>query len=333
MLIYALSHPITGEIRYIGKSERGIIRPRQHGQLSHLKKRSHLPVARWVNKLRSQGLDYVIEVIETQETRESLMEAEKFWISQFRALGFRLLNICDGGEGFTGRHTPEAKAKISAAGLGRKLSAESIEKGAAKRRGRSLSDAHRRALCVPKSGAGAKGVPKSPEHRAAVSKGQKGKKLTKEHIAKMPKSKLARPFMDNFGKIYQYQMDAARALGVDQGSIRQVLKGKAIQVNGYVFAYLDDLKNGELPTKRPRQKKLTPKGDIDKQRLKSYRQSPCKDCNDKFENMVLDSHSYSGDGNEIRTERLLKCDVVCQSCLAIRRCRRQGLQIRKTKGV
>jgi hypothetical protein len=115
MLVYALSHPVTGEVRYIGKSESGLQRPRQHGHLSHLKKRAHLPVARWVAKLRSEGLDYAIEVVEGCTDRLSLMEAERFYICQFRALGFRLLNVCDGGEGFTGKHSDSAKAKVAAA--------------------------------------------------------------------------------------------------------------------------------------------------------------------------------------------------------------------------
>lgn len=45
-------------------------------------------------------------------------EAEKFWIAQFRALGFRLVNTTDGGDGTTKGHkfgpmSEEHKRKIS----------------------------------------------------------------------------------------------------------------------------------------------------------------------------------------------------------------------------
>lgn len=114
LVVYALSHPTTGEVRYIGKSESGLKRPRQHGYLSHLKRQAHLPSVRWIKKLREQGLDYVIEVVEEFLDRPSLMEGEKFYISYFRSLGFRLLNICEGGEGRTGPLSAESIAKMKA---------------------------------------------------------------------------------------------------------------------------------------------------------------------------------------------------------------------------
>jgi hypothetical protein len=114
MLVYALSHPVTGGIRYIGRSSRGLERPRQHGSKRNLRVNAHLPVVRWIRKLRSEHLEYVIEVIEECSTLEALNEAERFYIAYFRSLGFRLLNICDGGEGRTGPMPPEAIAKMKA---------------------------------------------------------------------------------------------------------------------------------------------------------------------------------------------------------------------------
>lgn len=251
-IVYALSHPITGELRYIGKSESGLERPRQHGNLSHLKSKGHLPSVRWINKLRSQGLNYVIEVVEEFPDRPSLMEGEKFYISYFRSLGLRLLNVCDGGEGFTGKHTPEARAKIAAAGTGRKMSPETIEKGAAKRRGVKFTEAHREALCVPKTGAGAKGVKKSAAHCEAISKAMAGREHSREHVINQARSRGGKPLMDETGQIFQTQADAARFHGITQGSVSSVLIGKSTHAKGHVFAYVDTLADGQIPV--PRQK-------------------------------------------------------------------------------
>lgn len=251
-IIYALSHPITGEPRYIGKSERGLARPNEHRRLAYRKRTEKFPVSRWIQKLHRENLDYVIEVVEEFPDRPSLMEGEKFYISYFRSLGLRLLNVCDGGEGFTGRHTPEARAKIAAAGTGRKISPEAIEKGAAKRRGVKFTEAHKKALRVHKTGAGAKGVKKTDAHCEAISKAKKGKRHSREHVLSQSRSRGGKALMDETGQVFQTQKDAANFHNIDQGSVRSVLVGKSTHAKGHVFAYADTLAPGQLPA--PRQK-------------------------------------------------------------------------------
>jgi hypothetical protein len=250
-IVYALSHPITGELRYIGKSERGMRRPKEHGQKYHNKRLAHTPLYRWIKKLREQGLDYVIEVIEEFSNRPALMEGEKFYISYFRSLGVNLLNICDGGEGFTGCHTSEAKAKIAEASRQRGHTAETKARLSVMKKDKPLSTEHRKALCVPKTGGSAKGSKKPEGFAENLSKKLKGHKHSPEHILNMSRGRGGKSFMDENGIIYQTQSEAASALGLDQGSVKSVLQGKSSHAKGHVFAYLDTLLPGQLPTKRP----------------------------------------------------------------------------------
>ncbi len=68
----------------------------------------------------------VIEVIESFNSDEDARQGERFWITQFRALGFRLTNHTDGGEGTTGHRFRHNKSqahqeKINAALRGRSI--------------------------------------------------------------------------------------------------------------------------------------------------------------------------------------------------------------------
>lgn len=70
-------------------------------------------------------------------------------------------------------HTAEAKAKISAAGIGRVFSQEARDKSAAKQRG--VPKKKHTPESKAKISAAHKGKPKSAEHSANISKGKKGK--------------------------------------------------------------------------------------------------------------------------------------------------------------
>lgn len=119
-IIYALSDPRTGAVRYVGKSCYGLARPRRHGTPKNMVDRARLPVVCWVKILRDLGLDYAVEVVEELDSPDGLPEAERFWIEQFRAWGFRLLNLTAGGDGASGyRQSAEHVEKRVAAFRGR----------------------------------------------------------------------------------------------------------------------------------------------------------------------------------------------------------------------
>ena len=99
-LVYGLIDPITDELRYVGKSSRGMKRPLEHAK--HARKsanpRSHL--YRWIKRIQDAGVDPEIIILEEGHADESeLNEAERFFIAYFRYIGSRLTNATGGGDG------------------------------------------------------------------------------------------------------------------------------------------------------------------------------------------------------------------------------------------
>jgi hypothetical protein len=140
-LIYGLIDPRTDEVRYIGKSTSGLNRPKQHTMPSILKRTSHK--TNWIRSLLVDGLVPIIRVLESFTDTECLEDAEMFWISQGKGMGWELTNLTKGGGGTVGwhhyeetkqrlravhsgksyhvtKHGPDTRARISAAHLGRK---------------------------------------------------------------------------------------------------------------------------------------------------------------------------------------------------------------------
>jgi hypothetical protein len=78
--------------------------------------------------LLAAGLRPLVEVIEELASREGLAEAERFWIAQFRAFGFRLTNLMSGGEGSAISRSTQHRKNIGAALKGRKFSDDTLQK-------------------------------------------------------------------------------------------------------------------------------------------------------------------------------------------------------------
>jgi len=129
--IYALTDPITNQIRYIGKSERVKGRYRDH-----LNDQSKTHKVNWIKGLKNKGLLPGLIILEEVPENVSWEEREIFWISQAKENGWNLVNSTSGGDGvrnitgdgkrrmletWTGRkHKPETLIKLSAASKGRK---------------------------------------------------------------------------------------------------------------------------------------------------------------------------------------------------------------------
>lgn len=99
--IYTLSHPITKEIKYVGKTK--CIKQRLKSHISYAKNKKRKPryVSDWILNLLNQNLKPIITIIE--ETNENdWVSKEIYWIKHFRKLQFNLCNLTDGGESNTG---------------------------------------------------------------------------------------------------------------------------------------------------------------------------------------------------------------------------------------
>ena len=123
--IYTLTDPDTNQVRYVGKTVN--VKRRYYGHTNENSnkrlKNSHL--ANWLLLLLKNNKKPILEVID--ECDSNWEELEKYWIAQFKAWGFKLTNLTEGGQGGTGyKQTEEHKRNISEAKKAskRKLSEE-----------------------------------------------------------------------------------------------------------------------------------------------------------------------------------------------------------------
>lgn len=125
--IYALLCP-KGEVRYIGKTNEPSKRLRKHISGAKTRKENHHN-ANWIRSLLAVGEAPTMEVLCAVPENETWQETEKYFIDIYRAMGFRLTNILEGGgaefdvrpeataaraaKAKITRATPEYRAKIS----------------------------------------------------------------------------------------------------------------------------------------------------------------------------------------------------------------------------
>lgn len=137
MVIYVLSDPTTGAVRYVGKTSQALyLRKAEH---RYNAKTSHTHLYCW---WRSLNAEPVMEVLEEHGSFDALAEAEQFYITYFRSLGFKLVNHTDGGEGQLGlKHTEETKNRISESCKGlKKPGTAAAMKGDQRNFGRAMAE-------------------------------------------------------------------------------------------------------------------------------------------------------------------------------------------------
>ena len=213
-IVYALSDPYSGDIRYIGQTSRGVDRRfAKHKENARLRVKSHL-----YNWMRSLPTSPLLEIIEECENKSSLDEAEIFYICYFRSLGFDLTNLTNGGDGTVGyRLSIEQRKAIGVRNLGRRASRETRER---------MSAAH-------------EGHVTSQETRDKIGHANRGRVLSEEQKIGLARAHGSRPFIHlNTGKVYESQASAARDLGLYQSEVREVLIGRRRIARGNRFEYV-----------------------------------------------------------------------------------------------
>lgn len=219
-VVYILSDPRTGMIRYVGKTCRGVVlRLKEHMLPKKLSPKTHKN--HWLKQLYKRGLTPVAEVVEECLDKISASEAERFWISQLRAWGFKLTNATDGGEGTTGHRF--------------KLSSGQCVANGARKRGKRLSIEHRQKLSAATKGRPKK--PFTPEHRANIAAARRGIKMPERSQSYREKisKRMKKSVIDQFGTIYESGRLAAKKLGLRECCISDVLNGRQKTTGGYVF--------------------------------------------------------------------------------------------------
>lgn len=97
--IYSLACPLTGDVRYIGKSKWPKARLAVHITRAKCVQTDH-HCARWIRGLLNSGLKPVMEIIQTLSPDDDWQQAERDAIRRFRDQGCDLTNLTGGGDGF-----------------------------------------------------------------------------------------------------------------------------------------------------------------------------------------------------------------------------------------
>jgi len=112
-IVYGLCDPDTLELRYVGKSIKGSVRCFEHLK-PHSLKEGTTPKNNWIKKLLTQNKKPVFVLIAQYPkdvTNDCLYESEQFFMSFYKELGCKLLNLTDGGPGMTGHKYSETSRK------------------------------------------------------------------------------------------------------------------------------------------------------------------------------------------------------------------------------
>jgi hypothetical protein len=108
IIIYDLSCPITGNIRYVGKTSRKINeRLAQH--ISDVSRKNN-HVQCWIKSLLNNNLKPIITILDEVDVNDWVFW-EKHYISLFKTFNFNLCNHTEGGEQPSNMNSLSAKAK------------------------------------------------------------------------------------------------------------------------------------------------------------------------------------------------------------------------------
>lgn len=107
--IYFLIDPFTDEVRYVGQTSTSLNRR----LYQHIRDVRKSPKRDWISKIIECGSSPIIEMVDIVNEQSICNDLEIKWIGHIRNLGYRLLNLTDGGNVTTGyKFTEEQKNKM-----------------------------------------------------------------------------------------------------------------------------------------------------------------------------------------------------------------------------
>lgn len=165
--VYVHTRNDTGEVFYVGKGRgRRLKTKRHHNQ-------------HWMRVAEKHGFTVHLKHSGLSET--CAFTLEKILIARHRKLGSPLVNMTDGGEGVSGAvFSEEAREKMRLAKVGKKLSADHVQKIAASNTGKKRTEEQKSWF---------KTRVFTDSYRKAISEGLKGRKLSPASIAKMKETR------------------------------------------------------------------------------------------------------------------------------------------------
>jgi len=245
--IYGLIDPTTNQLRYVGKSISPYIRLRKH--ISERNKHDSYK-DRWVRKLIMNGVRPELLIIDIV-CKHDWEFWEKFYISYFRGLGFKLTNSTEGGDqppSTIGRkHTKESKQKMSDSKKGKIIPwlndgkertkkhrdnlSKSLKGRVSPNKGKTFSDEYKNKLSETH-----KGLNSGEKHGLY---GKHHSEETKKKISEQLTLKIVQLSLDDkVIKIWESIKEAQEMLKI--GNISSCCRNKRKTTGGYKWKYLDE---------------------------------------------------------------------------------------------
>jgi len=235
VVIYTLEDPITKVVRYIGKTEQSLSKRLVKHVHDSKKKTSHRN--NWITSLVKQGLRPTITLLE-EVTSKDWQSEEKYWIPQFKAWGFDLVNGTYGGEAVykKGETLIHKYGEEKAKSIKEKQSASQLR-------------LYKTGYTNPMKGVNGDthpltGKPKSSQAIANFIKANKGRKNSKESVENIRKGKLGNRKIQeldkngNLIKSFTSITEIVDTYKLVRQSLLDHLYGKRKSIRGHIFNYI-----------------------------------------------------------------------------------------------
>ncbi|MHA1814374.1 MAG: hypothetical protein ACTSX1_00060 [Candidatus Heimdallarchaeaceae archaeon] len=219
--IYTLSHPLTNEVRYIGKTV-SKLKYRLSGHISEAKRGEDKSYKNsWIISLLKQDLKPVIEILD-EISDENWEWLEQYWISQFRSWNFNLINMTDGGDGNKNQQWTEEHRKNFVRTIKRKIASGEIDYS---ERAKKISQSH-------------KGKILSKITKEKLRQANLGKKYSIETIIKKSNGGVQQ-FNKSGILINEFLTltEASQQTGYFRGSISSACTGRLKTYKGFIWKY------------------------------------------------------------------------------------------------